>query len=245
MHDSNKRAKTAEDEQDRLKKENEGLRALAEKAATEEPETPAAPKADAEEKPAESDDEVEKSLESLRQEYPEIAEPMIKMMHRQEKANDALRATIGTLKANDDKREADAKEVKDNEHYNAIARVHKDVDEILVEPLLDIWIDDLPALERAGAKAIRDNGSTEDVIELITNFKEANGYEVPAPPKGDSKLNKAKKLTNPSFRKSKGNTMQKGKKMKFTNEQIGKMTQEEYDANEPAIDAALAAGEVY
>jgi hypothetical protein len=246
MHDSNKRAKTAEDEAAKIKQENADLRALVEKAATGAP----APKAKEEEekKPAPEPDEVEASLESLRQEYPEIAEPMIKMMAKQEAENKELRDTLNEIKSKEEEREKTATEEKDNIHYNTIAAVHKDIDEILEEPLLDEWIDSLPAIEKAGALAIQDKGSAKDVIALITSFKEANGYEVPAPPpekKGDSKLDKAKRLTNPTFKKAQDRKVQSGYTPHFTVAEIDAMSPQEYAKNEEKIDEDLANRRLY
>ncbi len=251
MHDSNARAKTAEEQSSKLQEENEALlKKLEEKpsapaAKTEEP----GKEAETKEAPKAKDDELQQSLDELSQEYPEIAKPMLKMMARQEVENKRLTEKVDNLEAKEVKREADVKTEKLNGHLTAISAVHKDFKEISEEPLLDEWIEGLPVMERAGAQAIRKGGSTDDVIELLTTFKKANGYELPAEKKedtpekkGNSKLEKAKKASNPSFNKSKDVNLKDGMVGKFTAKGIGAMTQQEYNAVEPEIDEWMAAG---
>lgn len=251
MHDSNKRANTAEGETERLKTENEDLLKKLEEKSAEAPAKPGVTAgADKEEKKEQpSDDELQASLVELEQEYPEIAKPMLKMMAKQNAENKKLEEKVEALTVKDKARDEEVKSTKENAHYIAIAEVHADFDEISKEPLLDEWIDGLPAIEKAGARAIKKNGSTQDVIELLTSFKKANGYDLPAkeekeetPAKtGNSKIKKAKEAANPSFNKSKDVNLKDGEVL-FTRQHINNMTQEEYNKNEPAIDDAMSKG---
>ena len=245
MHESNKMAKTATEEAARVVKENADLKVLIEQAATQEPATTADTPAAETKAPVETDDEVEKSLETLRQEYPEIAEPMVKLLHKQQTQNKILTDKLNGIESREQKRDADAKELADNAHLNAISTAHPDFREISGEPLLDEWINSLPVMEKIGAQAIRKDGNTGDVIELLTTFKKANGYTLPDPEtpedKVDSKLEKAKKMTNPSFKKAKKVNIT-DKKVKFTQAEIAGWTEKEWTENEAAVDAALAEG---
>ncbi len=248
MHDSNARAKTAEEQTSQLTIERDEL--LKKLAAKDTPAAvPAAEKTE-ETKQAEApkDDELQTSLDELAQEYPEIAKPMLKMMAKQEVENKTLRDQVSALQESEKTRTADAVVEKENGHFNAIQEVHKDFREISEEPLLDEWIEGLPAVERVGARAIRKGGTTEDVIELLTSFKKANGYELPADSKedtpekkGNSKLEKAKKAANPSFNKAKDVNIEDGK-APFSRREIDAMSMAEYAKNEPAIDAAMSKG---
>ena len=248
MHTSNQRAVSAEGERDRLQEENEALQAQIKNGAS----TPEKKSDQVEAKKDEvvkvDDDELTKSLSELEQEYPEIAKPMLKMMAKQDAENKALAVKLDTLEQSEVTRVAEAKTAKTNTHITAIAAAHSDYEEISNEPLLDQWIEDLDPIQRAGARSIRKGGSTEDVIALLTNFKQANGYEVTADSqkdtsknKGNSKLDKAKKAANPSFNKSKDVNIQDGQTL-FTRQQIDAMTPAEFAENEPAIDAAMAKG---
>lgn len=246
MHSSNQRAASAEGERDRLKEDNEALQeqikaggsTLEKEADQSEAKKGEAVKVD--------DDELQKILTDLDQEYPEIAKPMLKMMAKQEAENNILKGQVAELQEGEKTRVAEAKTVKANTHVAAIAAAHSDYEEISNEPLLDQWIEELDPIQRAGARAIRKGGSTEDVIALLTNFKQSNGYEVTADSKKDtsekksnSKLDRAKQAANPSFNKSKDVNIQDGQTL-FTRQQIDAMSPEEFAKNEPAIDAAMA-----
>lgn len=244
MHESNKSAKDAIHEAEQLKKENADLRALVDKEATAATEKKEETLPEAEGVGPEMD-EVETSLEALKAEYPEIADPILKVLQASRQENNALKGRIDKLDAREVERESQAKKSVEDAHISAIAEAHPDYAEISREPLLNDWIDGLPAVERAGAQAIQKNGSTSDVIELLTNFKRANGYQLPAEKsettKANSKVEKARKLATPSFGKAKGvNT--ETRQIKFTQQQIHEMSDEEFRRREPEIDAAMAEG---
>ena len=246
MHDSNTRANTSEGEVSRLQEENQKLRAEAEQKASTAPatdpihtETPAAE--------AQTPDEVATDLENLRKEYPEIAEPMIKLMQKQEAQNKILQDRIDKQDEREKLREKNDKETTENAHYKAISDVHPDFTDISQEPLLDDWIEGLPAMERAGAQAIRTNGKTSDVIDMLTKFKEANGYKLPGKSEEamtktpNTKIEKAKSMSTPQFNKAKEVNTQENQVL-FTQEQIAKWTEKEWAENEKAVDEALSKG---
>lgn len=247
MHTSNKTAKDAVEAQNQLQKVNDDLRKIIDENATKTPEK------EVDIKPPEieqTEGEIEKDLEALRTEYPEIAEPMIKMMQRNNAENKSLNDRLDKQEAKDAKREADVETTKQTTHYDAIEEVHPDFMEISQDPLLDEWIEGLGPIERAGAKAIKTgkSGTTKDVIVLLTTFKKANGYKVPGeevdkttPDKTDSKLDKAKKHAVPQFNKSKEVNTQ-DKQIRFTQEQIKDWTEKEWQENEKAVDEAMAEG---
>jgi hypothetical protein len=248
MHETNKELNnlknTSTEEATRLAKENAELRLMIEQAST----TPEADKAKAEQVPdatVETDGEIEKGIEAIKAEYPEIGEPMIQLLKRQQTQNKILTDKLNGIEDREIKREAVAKETADNAHLTAVADAHPDYLEIANEPLLDEWIGNLPVMERIGAQAIRKGGETNDVIELLTTFKKENGYTLPdkTPEKEivDSKLAKAKKMATPSFKKAKEVNMV-NKKVQFTQEEISKWSEKEWAANEHLVDAALAQG---
>jgi hypothetical protein len=244
MHTSNKSAKDAVDELSRLQKENEGLKLLVDQKVTEEPKAAKKEEQGAEVVP-QTDTEMDADLENLRKEYPEIAEPMIKMMQKQNAQNVELQNRLSKQEERETKREEEAKVNKENSHYNAIEDVHPDFNEISQEPLLDEWISGLDPVERVGAESIRSNGKTKDVISLLTKFKKANGYKLPGDGKqdakttpADSKLAKAKKLQTPQFHKSKELNTDDNPVM-FTQEQMHKWTEKEWAENEEAVNEAM------
>ncbi len=245
MHTSNKTAKEAVEKQNSLQKENDDLRKIIDEKTAKDPDQTEDGKTKEKEQ---TPDEVDSDLEKLRVEYPEIAEPMIKMMQKQNAENKVLRDRLDIVDEREIKRETDAETTKQNTHLDAIKKAHPDFHEISQEPLLDEWIEGLPAMERVGAKAIKSGGSTPDVISLLTTFKEANGYKVPSKTedkttviKADSKLNKAKKQVTPQFNKAKEINTQ-DKQIRFTQEQISKWSEKEWAKNEKAVDEAMALG---
>ncbi len=246
MHTSNKTAKDAIEAQSKLQTQNDELRKIIDEKSTNQPDEK--PEDEKTKGIAQAPDEVEKDLEALRIEYPEIGETMIKMMQRQSTENKALKERLDIVDERETKRDAEAKTAKETTHYSAIEEVHPDFKEISQDPLLDEWIDGLPAMEKAGAKAIKNGGETADVIELLTTFKKANGYKVPgvdtdktAPTKTDSKLDKAKKAVVPQFNKAKEvNT--EDKQIRFTQDEIAKWDEKTWAKNEKAVDEAMALG---
>lgn len=62
-----------------------------------------------------------------------------------------------------------------NDHYGRIFDAHNDVKEILDSGELDTYIDDLPYSKAVVKKQIMLNGSTKQVIDLLTEFKENTG----------------------------------------------------------------------
>jgi hypothetical protein len=249
MHDTNKRANTADKEVVRLKAETERLQGLVDQKETADVKTDTTK--EPEDKTTPDEDELQASLADLSAEYPEIAKPMLKMMAKQEAENKVLKERLDKTEAKETERVKGEKEDGENAHYKIISDVHKDFMEISKEPLFDEWIEGLPVMERIGAQAIRKNGAPEDVIDLLTSYKKANGYKVPGDTpeeekdpqkvKADSKLEKAKKLSTPTFNKAKDVNVQ-DRQIKFTREQLRNMSEEEWTKNEPEIDKALAEG---
>ncbi len=251
MHEETKRANTAAKEITRLQTEAEDLKALIDKRVTEEPgDSKEATKEPEKKEVVQTDSEVEESLQALEDEYPEIAKPMKEMLLNQRKEVQVLKDKIEVM----DKKEADKEKAAvataESEHKDKIAAAHSDYVEVSQDPLFDEWINGLPAIEKAGAQLIRQNGTTQEVIELLTSYKKANGYELPdtkepeekpGAKKVDSKLEEARKHSNPSFKKAKDVNMQ-DKQIKFTQEEINKWSDKEWNEREAEVDDALSKG---
>lgn len=69
------------------------------------------------------------------------------------------------------KAEKSAKEA----HYNAIYGAHPDADEIVDSSQWNQWLDSLPAYMRAATEQTMAKGSTEQIVEVFTTFKQAAG----------------------------------------------------------------------
>lgn len=60
-------------------------------------------------------------------------------------------------------------------HYQAIYAAHPDADSLVESQELQDWINAQPAFARPGYAAVLSDGSTQDVIDLFTTFKESTG----------------------------------------------------------------------
>jgi hypothetical protein len=234
MMESNKTANDAQALSEKLEKENAELRALVDKKATGVEEVAGLEKKEDPPEPTELD----KSLENLQKEYPELAEPLVQILNQNQAENKLLRDKLDSLETKEVERaDLSAKEVEDR-HYNSIEEAHPDFEEISQEPLLDQWIEGLTPVEKAGATMIRKQGSSVEVVDLLTKFKKANGYPAPTTKKVNSKLAKAKQLATPSFGKTKEVNITT-EEVEFTQEEIHSWSEKEWAEKEHLVDAAL------
>lgn len=60
-------------------------------------------------------------------------------------------------------------------HENAIKEAHPDLQSILQSGDLNLWIDSLPPVMKAGAQHVYQYGSTDEVISLLNEYKESRG----------------------------------------------------------------------
>lgn len=62
-----------------------------------------------------------------------------------------------------------------NAHYSAIYERHPDADSIAESQEFEDWVNTQPSFARAGFRAVLENGSTAEVIELFDTYKQATG----------------------------------------------------------------------
>lgn len=60
-------------------------------------------------------------------------------------------------------------------HFSAINRAHPDVESVVPSKEMADWIAKQPSFSQAGYKAVLEEGSAAEVIELLDNFKAATG----------------------------------------------------------------------
>ena len=65
-------------------------------------------------------------------------------------------------------------------HVAALHAAHSDYDAVIAK--VPAWIKTLPSYAQAGAQAVYDRGTTQDVIVLVNDFKKATGVATPAAP---------------------------------------------------------------
>ncbi len=64
-------------------------------------------------------------------------------------------------------------------HVAALHAAHADYDAVIAK--VPDWIKTLPSYAQAGAQAVYDRGTTQDVIALVNDFKKATGVATPTP----------------------------------------------------------------
>ncbi|MDD3885160.1 MAG: hypothetical protein PHW66_09575 [Gallionella sp.] len=65
-------------------------------------------------------------------------------------------------------------------HVTALHAAHADYDAVITK--VPDWIKTLPSYAQAGAQAVYDQGSTQDVIALVNDYKKANPVAAPTAP---------------------------------------------------------------
>ena len=98
-------------------------------------------------------------------------------MRVQEQVNAALGKALAPIK---EQQETQAV----NSHFSAIYKAHPDADSIAESKELADWIDSQPSFARAGYQAVLQNGTTEQVIEFFSQFKQATGKATQQPTDG-------------------------------------------------------------
>lgn len=117
-------------------------------------------------------------LESLREDYPMLADAMQKLVDM--KVNEAVASVKRAIEPLQQRAETTALEA----HFNAIRQAHEDYESLVEGGKLDEWVKALPAYARSGALRVIEEGNAQEVIELLDAFKSATPAD-PTPSKED------------------------------------------------------------
>jgi hypothetical protein len=121
-------------------------------------------------------------MAELKEGYPDLAkllEPVItNLVERGVKATvsnlqEKFETTIKPLKESVDRTAAD-------EHFEAIREKHSDFDDLMDSKVVDAWIEKQPAFLRGTYQQVMKAGNTQEVIELVQAYKDANPAPKPA-----------------------------------------------------------------
>lgn len=171
-------------------------------------------------------DEVDEELSRLADEYPDIAQPLLKKLSKLEETVTQYRTQIAT-----DQSQADLQV-----HFDTIRRSHPDMDDIVVSDDFTGWLErQSPLWQRVASE-----GSATEVVELLDRFKEAIGT---APQQRESKVDKARKVAEPTLPKARKPDPSSGKRI-WTREEIRRMSLSEFEKHQAAIDQAYLEGRV-
>lgn len=208
-------------------------------AATSQPETtpPSTPDIDL------GDDDELKEAQDL---FPEVINPLLKVIANLEKKLAAVsddvgnvKTEVGNVKSVSDKYRQAEQQSEQEKHISTIKARHPDLEEIVKsDSYADWYYNQSPLIQQ-----LLQEGSAKDVIAALDLFRADHPkVSVPAANKAAQadKLAAARDASIPSIK-----TGQKpGQRQTFTNAEIAKMSPAEYAKNEAAIDAAMLRGDI-
>lgn len=186
-------------------------------------------------------------LAEAREIYPEVVDPLLKIIAGLEKKLSAVTGEFETVKGDVESVKGVANRYQQSEqdtemsrYWDAIKSRHSDVDEIAQSPDYEAWYaEQSPMIQSALVSS-----NPKDVVSALNLFRAEYPKEsVPdtnqsVAPKVD-KLAAAKEAAAPSIK----TTAKPEQKPTYTAAQIEKMSRDEYAKHEAAIDEAMARGE--
>lgn len=167
------------------------------------------------------------SLESLREDYPELINPLTGYIGKLENRLSKLETNVETTAQNSKQR---AEEDSQRSHEDAILKVHSDAFDIAATDDFKGWIARQPHVVQMAVR----QGTSEDVIWALDQYKQAAGQA--------NTLAEAREASSPRLPKTRKQPLKSPPK--FTREQIGSMSPDEYEKHEKDIDQAMANGQI-
>lgn len=202
-------------------------------------------------------------FEKLNNIDPDIAAPIKEIIEGLTENITGLKGQMTNLKSEIKTKEETisktAQEAADNEHFTKIDNAHPDNEKITDSDEFNEYIDGLSPRNKRLARQDLKNGSAENIIELIDDYKTASDItttdtdkttkdkdtEEPDTTKTDTKsekLEKVKKMVGPNLNKSK--EFKTSKKVVYTRAMLKTMSPEEYEKHEADIDKEMAVGNI-
>lgn len=182
---------------------------------------------------AEKDVDVQ-ALKQVREEYPDLAAPILDEMERtQAKVAEAT----GALEQLQQMRHDEAQRTAQSAHMDLIRESHPDLDSIVGTGDWDDWLE----LQNGQVHQWVESGSSNDVIAVLTKFKVDSGYAQPTPQ--ERALEKGRAAAEPKLPKSRKPNTGSGKQA-WSVADITKMSNTDFEKNQEAILAAMSKGEI-
>jgi chromosome segregation ATPase len=171
-------------------------------------------------------DEVDEELSRLSEEYPDIAQPLLKKLSRLEETVTQYRTQMAT----------DQSQATLQVHFDTIRKSHPDMDDVVVSDDFTGWLERQSQLWQRVAS----EGSATEVVELLDRYKEAIGA---APQQPESKVDKARRVAEPSLPKARKPDPSSGKRI-WTRDEIRRMSLSDFEKHQASIDQAYLEGRV-
>jgi len=168
------------------------------------------------------------TLEQLAEDYPDIMRPLLAHLSSLEKRLDAVSTSS----------EADRRAAAEKVHTARIAEVHPDFREVASTDDFAGW------LERQSPmwQGVAQTGTPDEVIELLTRYKQDMGLAPRQGPNGTPGADKARAVAEPQL--PRGREAPKGGKRIWTRAEINALTVAEYAKLEAELDQALVEGRI-
>lgn len=173
---------------------------------------------------AEKDVDLEK-LKQVREEYPDLAAPILDQMERTQAKVDQQHAELESLR---NMREQDAVQEAQDAHMARIRDAHPDLDDIVQS---GDWVDWLE-VQNAQVQSWIEAGSSNDVNAALYKFKSDMGVGQPTPQ--ERVLEKAKAAAEPKLPKSRKPDTGAGQKV-WSRAEIKAMSLKDFEANQDAV----------
>lgn len=175
---------------------------------------------------ASTKDEVDDELRTLAEEYPDIAQPLLKKLSKLEETVSEYRTQIATKESQNTLQA----------HFDTIRRSHPDMDDIVVSDDFTGWLErQSPVWQR-----VAQDGSAQEVVDLLDRYKEVIGA---SPQQPESKVERARKVAEPSLPKARKPDQNANKRI-WTREEITRMPLDEFEKRQAEIDLAYLEGRV-
>lgn len=171
-------------------------------------------------------DGIDDELRSLAEEYPDIATPLLKKLSKLEETVSEYRSRIESEKSQNTLQA----------HFDTIRQSHPDMDEIVSSDDFVGWLErQTPVWQR-----VAQDGSADEVVELLNRYKET--FDT-SPQQRESKVDKARRVAEPSLPKARKPDPNSGKRI-WTREEISRMPLDEFERRQAEIDQAYMDGRV-
>jgi len=179
------------------------------------------------------------SLERAREIFPEVTNPLLKIISNLEKKLSLVTDDVGNVKSVANRFQQNEQKTASSKHFDDIKEHHADLDEIVAsDEYADWYVHQAPMIQQA-----LQQGTSRDVIAALNLYRadHPSSVHVKNSITKLDKLAQAKAAASPTINKG----QKPEQKQTFTNEQIAKMSRAEFMKYEDAIDIAMANGEIY
>jgi hypothetical protein len=182
---------------------------------------------------AEKDVDLEK-LKQVREEYPDLAAPILDAMERTQAQVAETNAEIEQLRqVRDQEVQAQAQE----QHMALIREAHPDLDDIVQSGDWADWLE----VQNDEMQRYAERGNVPEVVYLLNKFKSDIGFRQPTPQ--ERALEKAKAAAEPKLPKSRKPDTGAGQKV-WSAVDIKRMSLQDFEANQDALMDAWRQGQI-